>query len=743
MALSFKNHKLNFNLFIFFFPLILISCAGGGGGGGNTNTSGTCKDGNSSSFCTTEFHANYGLKNIKAYEAYDDGYSGSGVKVSVMDGGFDLDHSQINYANNGYDGVNDDNNADSESPNGAIAGHGTHVAGIIGAKRDSTGMHGVAYASTIVPVRILTDSNSGISDMTASIDYASSQSNIVNNSWGSSAWTSNATCTVGGVNYTCRGLVPATSSSGFNSSAERAKWNDFSGSDDAVAVFAAGNNGVNSKSGQIKFYTLGGSYLTSYDVSTVVNAGVYSYSNRSSAESRYPTIYGSNADNWLVVVNVDSDNTISSSSNGCGDAKNYCIAAPGTNIYSTVPTSVNSSGYASYSGTSMAAPHVSGALALLKQKWPNLSAAQLVDIVLANATDLGSSGTDEVYGVGLLNLSKSMQASGALEITYADDNGNLRKYLVSDSMISSNSLLSNLNKDIDIGVVDEYDRVYSVKLNDLNSQINQQRDLYILERNLTAENRYAVGGTQLFYINNHFEKKYNKNFKSKKRIYDYDLLSYEKFIFNGAQNFHFPIGSAFILTTDAEKLENYILKSNFYYSKSKYDLDMENGFILESESMLGSKFSGAFSLKESKTYFSKIKNSFNLDKSNKLKLNLSYGLTQVDFNDSKILNMSDIHTFDSTFAYEKTFDSSKLSLSYQVPLHISRGNAEFNNVSGYNSNGDYKNGVNSINLSKDTFQSSINFYYDLNINNNSDFGIHYSIDSFNDSKIQLAYNKAF
>ena len=439
MVLSFK--KSLYLLLILFSSTFIVSCSGGGGGG-STNTSGTCKDGNSSSYCTTEFHNNYGLKNIKAYEAYDDGYSGSGIDVSVMDGGFDLNHSDVNFQNFSYDAVNDDNDANSESPNSAIGGHGTHVAGIISAKRNSSGMHGVAYASNVVAVRMLTDANNGISDMTAAIDYASSKSSIVNNSWGSSSYTSNATCIINGVSYTCRGVIPATSSSGFNSTDERNKWNDFD-DDDAVAVFAAGNSGVNSETGQIAFYTLGGSFLAYYDAQTVLNAGLISQTNRSSPESRYPMIYGVMGENWMNVVSVDSNNTISSFSNGCGDTKNYCIAAPGEDIYSTVPTSVDSSGYETLSGTSMAAPHVSGALALMKQKWPNLTAQQLVDLILDNATDLGASGTDQVYGRGLLNLQGSMSASGALQISYIDEHGNLKKYSIDDTNISTNSLLNN------------------------------------------------------------------------------------------------------------------------------------------------------------------------------------------------------------------------------------------------------------------------------------------------------------
>ena len=59
----------------------------------------------------------------------------------------------------------------------------------------------------------------------------------------------------------------------------------------------------------------------------------------------------------------------------------------------------------------MAAPHVSAAVAILKQEFPSLTGAQIVDLLLNSATDLGASGTDEVYGVGLLNLDGATKAS--------------------------------------------------------------------------------------------------------------------------------------------------------------------------------------------------------------------------------------------------------------------------------------------------------------------------------------------
>ncbi len=741
MKLNF-NPKINLRNFFFItiFSTILFSCSGGGGGGVTTDTSGTCKDGNSSSFCTTEFHANYGLKNIKAYEAYDDGYSGSGVDVSVMDGGFDLNHSDVNFQSFSYDAVNDDNDANSESPNSAIGGHGTHVAGIISAKRGSTGMHGVAYASNVVAVRMLTDSNSGISDMTAAIDYASSKSSIVNNSWGTAGYTSNATCTINGVSYTCRGVIPGTSSSGFDSTNERNKWNDFD-DDDAVAVFAAGNDGVNSETGQIAFYTLGGSFLAYYDVSTVLNAGLISQTNRSSPESRYPMIYGVMSENWMNVVSVNSNNTISSFSNGCGDTKDYCIAAPGEDIYSTVPTSVDSSGYDTLSGTSMAAPHVSGALALMKQKWPNLTAQQLVDLILNNATDLGASGTDQVYGRGLLNLKESMAASGALEITYAKDDGTLKKYLVSDTQISTNKLMKNLNTDLNLGVVDSYERVYSIKLNDIYVNHKIDENLYIYERNYTHDNRLLSVNNGLFYIDNvnNFSNDY---FNAEDRIYNYDNLGYEKYVFANQQNFHIPFGESLYLITDTEEFDNYILKSDYQFTAGKFSFNIENGLISENKTVLGNNFSGAFEIKDSQTYFSNIKNSLKINNNN-FKLNILYGITSTNFEDSDLINMSDIHTLSSTLAYEKTFKKSKFSSSLELPMHIVEGSTKFINVSGYDEYGNYKNTTQTINLRQKNIDGSINFYYDTNINEYSNFGLHYSLSTSNNSDAQIVYYKKF
>ncbi len=72
------------------------------------------------------------------------------------------------------------------------------------------------------------------------------------------------------------------------------------------------------------------------------------------------------------------------------------------------------------SGTSQAAPHVSGAAALLVQLWPTLAPAEVVQILLTTATDLGAPGVDSVYGHGLLNVQSAVAPAGELLIPLAD-----------------------------------------------------------------------------------------------------------------------------------------------------------------------------------------------------------------------------------------------------------------------------------------------------------------------------------
>ena len=76
----------------------------------------------------------------------------------------------------------------------------------------------------------------------------------------------------------------------------------------------------------------------------------------------------------------------------------------------------NGSLYADYSGTSMAAPHVTGALGLLMERFPYLDNSQVRDVLLTTATDLGETGVDDIYGWGLIDLQKAIEGPGLLRV---------------------------------------------------------------------------------------------------------------------------------------------------------------------------------------------------------------------------------------------------------------------------------------------------------------------------------------
>ncbi|MFM7785198.1 MAG: S8 family serine peptidase, partial [Gammaproteobacteria bacterium] len=123
--------------------------------------------------------------------------------------------------------------------------------------------------------------------------------------------------------------------------------------------------------------------------------------------SCYPAEYP-NA-NVIAVASITNTGAISSFSNY--GATTIDIGAPGSAIWSTVPVSSGRgktatvvSGYASYNGTSMATPHVSGAAALYKALNPTATAAQVKAAILNSATSTSSLSGKTVTG-GRLNVS--------------------------------------------------------------------------------------------------------------------------------------------------------------------------------------------------------------------------------------------------------------------------------------------------------------------------------------------------
>lgn len=112
------------------------------------------------------------------------------------------------------------------------------------------------------------------------------------------------------------------------------------------------------------------------------------------------------------------------------------VAAPGVDIVSTYLNENGINGYAIASGTSQAAPHVTGMIALLKQKYPYMSNTQLRKEIGKYAVDIGSPGRDDEFGYGSVTFSKDVAPPSLAEtmslqqaLSMNSDNGN---YVLSD-----------------------------------------------------------------------------------------------------------------------------------------------------------------------------------------------------------------------------------------------------------------------------------------------------------------------
>jgi subtilisin family serine protease len=126
---------------------------------------------------------------------------------------------------------------------------------------------------------------------------------------------------------------------------------------------------------------------------------------------------------------VKKDETIANFSSKGG---NLFLAAPGQGIFSILPMG----GYGYGSGTSASAPFVSGTIALLKSRWPELDIDGIHAQLRKTAKDLAASGWDPETGWGLLNLGEALAGDepqennlfGSLEITVVDNEGVSRPY---------------------------------------------------------------------------------------------------------------------------------------------------------------------------------------------------------------------------------------------------------------------------------------------------------------------------
>ena len=237
--------------------------------------------------------------------------------------------------------------------------HGTHVAGIIAANHNDIGIDGIAPESTIVAIEATNDNRLIYPEyVTCAFMWAASHGvDIVNNSYSMDPW----------VYWS---PTDPEQAAGLEAATRSIKY----AQDKGLAVFAAaGNEGVD-----IDNPTIDNGSPTDVPTPTknrAVQGGI-----------RVPSMLDGVAQ---VSAVGQAYNVKPGLSLGRAEFSNYGntidFAAPGDQIYSTVPLLFYPSGYAVADGTSMATPHVSGVAALIKSVHPELSGAQVIDLMKKQA----------------------------------------------------------------------------------------------------------------------------------------------------------------------------------------------------------------------------------------------------------------------------------------------------------------------------------------------------------------------
>jgi hypothetical protein len=175
--------------------------------------------------------------------------------------------------------------------------------------------------------------------------------------------------------------------------------------------------------------------------------------------------------NGLVIIAtaVDDNGIITKFSNKAGAAQNAVLSALGKGICceyrnDTIYRLVANDGTSVrvFNGTSYSAPQISGAAALLAQAFPNLTGAQIVNLLLTSARDAGAAGTDTIYGRGILDIGRAFAPAGTTSLAGTTmavpliGNGGTTSAAMGDAALSPMSA--------NAVVLDSYGRAYDINI---------------------------------------------------------------------------------------------------------------------------------------------------------------------------------------------------------------------------------------------------------------------------------------
>lgn len=401
------------------------------------------------------------------------GWTGKGSTIGIIDTGIDLDHQEFDSV--GKIVYTKDFTATGIQDN---VGHGSHVAGIAAAEMDGTGIMGIAPDANLAIAKVtdnwgfsMSYAKKALKDMIANVDdlavvNISANVNYSADYMGSMTYQGNGIYTndhqyYGGSNY-------------YNLENPQGWTNKLQGND-VVLVFSAGNQSNDYVQNPAAFATATDADGNLLGDGRILIAGMWNY--------KTETVEGGKAGHICKDY----------SGGQCNDAyrtSDFYILAPGSGVNSADFDGT----YTQMSGTSMAAPVISGAVAVIHQMWPYMSGDNIVK-VLTTTADKTIAGYDEnVHGQGVLDLDKATQPLGDVGISYTGRTGTTVPLSGGIAIAGvDESALASLSS---VSVVDSIGRDYAINLKPAATTMNSMIPIYQLDHSVGSSwSSKFVGGS--------------------------------------------------------------------------------------------------------------------------------------------------------------------------------------------------------------------------------------------------------
>ena len=643
-------------------------------------------------FRTTEFNKDTSKSIINADKAYARGYTGKNAVLGVIDTYQQTDHEALDGKYKWYkDYVLNDTILENR---GQYQSHGTHVAGIIAGKKDGNQFHGVAYDAELVGANVDYYGNSSANmgqAQNALHDMAKLKSSKAQGGEGINLVAVNMSFnrTTQFNHYgTIKKLDDGTySSSVITANKGSSNYWKVGTDNDIILVNSAGNGMMVDGEVNTEFALDPGIWATEVDANgNLVLGGKMIIVGNWGGTKADGQVVGSKAGH--VCLNIVD--------NKCQDkyqVKDFYILAPGNEVYS----SVAGDGYNKLSGSSMAAPQVTGAIGILHEMWPHMKGENLVRLVL-NTADTNINGYNvNIHGQGMLDLDEATKPQGAVGIpTTGRVDGTVTSLNNTYFATGSTGAFSNL-QGLKIMVLDDYDRDYYINLGS----------------SFTVKDKRKYSDTEMLMVNNNTFLPINQSFGSFTQGGQYNLLDNYNFGFytgeNGAGDYSANIGKNFMLD------ENLKLKTSV-------------GHMSEQDTWLGNESDGILGVGDNNnTNFANIGVNY-LIGNNVLSLDYTKGNTDINTtNNSLIKNFSDVKTESYRLAYEIHKDThTTFGWSFSLPSHITSGSMDLEVAESVNLDGtiNYKN-IHS-DLTQDTKEKNIGFFFNKTAEHDLDASFNFS-----------------